>query len=512
MKQNQIRILIAEDDFLISRDIERSLKRIGYDVLGVAPDGQKAVEMTNSLHPDIVLMDIQMPVMDGLEATKKIQKSNPTPVVVLTAHESTDLIDKASEVGVGAYLTKHPKPSEIERAIGIAMARHKDWMEIRRLNKQLQKEISHRRKTEESSKKTNEKLKKLNKKKSDFLSMVTHELRTRIAIIQEGVSICLDGLAGEITKTQREILTDTLTNITRLTRLAKDLLDLSKIEAGKIDLRRNPMNLSETIKKIIKSYDHQVQNKGIQLKTNLPKNSLRMYADADKITQIFNNLIDNAIRFTKSGGNITIKIDDKEKVIECSVSDTGIGIAKKNLSKLFSKFEQIGRAEGPGYKGAGLGLSIAKGLVEKHGGKIRVDSQLGRGTTVWFTLAKVPFPTILIVDDDKKFTEIIKGFLSKEDYLIKEAYDGKEVTQKARREKPDLIILDMMLPGMSGYEVVGRLKQDSRTHDIPIIIISGIHVDETKLNRVIDQSVIPIFSKPIDPDKLKMKVLNLLMN
>ena len=361
-------------------------------------------------------------------------------------------------------------------------------------------------------KKANEKLKKLDKTKSDFLSMVSHELRTPIAIIQEGVSLCLDGLAGEITKVQREILTDTLTNITRLSRLVTDLLDLSKIEAGKIKLRRNPMNLSEIIKKIIKSYDHQVQSKGIQLKSNLPKNSLMMYVDADKITQIFNNLINNAIRFTKTGECIIIKIEDKEEMVECSVSDTGIGIAEEDLPKLFTKFEQIGRAEGDDYKGTGLGLCIVKGLVEKHWGKIWIDSQLGKGTTVWFTLEKVPFPTVLIVDDDKKFTEIIKVFLSKEEYLIKEAYDGNEAIQKIKKEKPDLIILDMMLPGMSGYEVIGRLKQGSRTHDIPIIIISGSHVYETRLERVSDRSVTPVFSKPIDLEELKMKVTNLLMN
>jgi YesN/AraC family two-component response regulator len=133
----KIRILIAEDDFLVSRAIERTLVRGGYEVVGQAANGEKAVEMTKSLRPDILLMDIQMPRMTGLEAAEVIQRECPTPVVILTAHESFDLLDKASQIGVSAYLTKPPKPQEIERALVIALARHGDLIELRRLNAEL---------------------------------------------------------------------------------------------------------------------------------------------------------------------------------------------------------------------------------------------------------------------------------------------------------------------------------------------------------------------------------------
>jgi AmiR/NasT family two-component response regulator len=136
------RILIAEDDYLVCEAIKHALKDLGYEMVGEASDGAEAVEMACTLNPDVVLMDIQMPELDGLEATRQIQSRCPMPVVVLTAHESQELVEKASEVGVSAYLIKPPKQTEIERAIVIALARHEDLMKLRFLNKELEKALS----------------------------------------------------------------------------------------------------------------------------------------------------------------------------------------------------------------------------------------------------------------------------------------------------------------------------------------------------------------------------------
>ncbi len=143
MKKNQkIRVLVAEDDYLVGETIKRALKQIGHDMVGKASDGVEAVEMASSLRPDVVLMDIQMPELDGLEAAERIQEHCPMPVVILTAHESQNLVEQASEVGVAAYLTKPPNPAEIERAITIAVARFKDMMELRRLNAELKEAMA----------------------------------------------------------------------------------------------------------------------------------------------------------------------------------------------------------------------------------------------------------------------------------------------------------------------------------------------------------------------------------
>jgi len=368
------------------------------------------------------------------------------------------------------------------------------------------------KRVEKTIKKANGKPGKLDQLKSDFLSTVSHELRTPIAIMREGVSLCLDGIAGEITENQRELLTDTLENIDRLSRLVTDLLDVSRIEAGKITLRRSSVDLCGVVRKIYHSLKNQAREKNVRLKMDLPGESLKLYVDEDKVTQIFTNLISNAIRFTESGGQVTIGVREKESGVECSVSDTGIGIAEEDISKLFSKFEQFGRVEGPGYKGTGLGLAIAKGLAEKHGGKIWVESELGKGTTFWFTLGKVPFPKILIVDDEQQIVGLIKKFLKTDDYRFVETYRGEETVEKAQTQKPYLIILDMKLPGISGYEVIGRLKQDTRTYSIPILIISGYQVDEEQLVQVNPHTAIPVIKKPLRQDELRNKVKSLLVD
>lgn len=140
--QHSVRIIIAEDDFLVGKEIRRALECLGHDIITEVSTGDDAVEKTCELHPDVVLMDIQMPGMDGLQASRCIQRRCPTPIVVLTAHESGDLYKWASDAGVGAYVVKPPRPSEMERAIIIALARHKDLMRLRHLNEKLEKALS----------------------------------------------------------------------------------------------------------------------------------------------------------------------------------------------------------------------------------------------------------------------------------------------------------------------------------------------------------------------------------
>ncbi len=367
------------------------------------------------------------------------------------------------------------------------------------------------RKNEENLRLTNRRLKELDQLKSDFLSTVSHELRTPIAIMREGVSLCLNEGVGPLNPTQRKLLTDTQENIDRLNRLVTDLLDLSRIEEGKLTLRRSSVDICSIIDKVKSNYDPQAQKKEIQIITKLPAESLTLFIDEDKVTQIFNNLMSNAIRYSNGKGTVTIEVKDHEDEIECHVSDTGIGISEENINRLFSKFEQVGRLKGSGYKGTGLGLAITKGLVEKHGGKISVQSQIGVGSIFSFTLKKAPVPKILIVDDEEKIIEIIKEFLMEDQYQTVEAKDGNSALKIATSEKPSLIILDMKLPGMNGYEVLGRLKQDQRTQNIPLIIMSAFSIDRERLNSYKNHAVFPIITKPFDRETLRSKIKEILV-
>jgi PAS domain S-box-containing protein len=255
--------------------------------------------------------------------------------------------------------------------------------------------------------KTNRELQKLDQLKSDFVSTVSHELRTPLSIMREGISLVLDEIPGKINDQQKKFLNIAQANIDRLSRVINDLLDISKLEAGRIELRKQSVNINTLVEHVVSSYDSKALQKGIELKLSLPQEALNVYGDADRITQVFTNLIYNAIKFTREGF-IEVAVRDRNDEVECSVIDTGIGISKDNLSKVFGKFQQFGRTQGAGEQGTGLGLAITKGIVELHKGKIWVDSDLGKGTKFIFTLPKYSSELVLKENLDKAISEANK--------------------------------------------------------------------------------------------------------
>jgi signal transduction histidine kinase len=231
---------------------------------------------------------------------------------------------------------------------------------------------------------------RLEKIKDDLINIVSHELRTPLSITKEAISLILEKVPGEINDQQTEILGIAKNNIERLARIINELLDVSKMEAGKVVLRKVDVDLHGLIRMIALAFEGKVKEKGLELRLNLPEPAIQVYADEDKLNQIFTNLVDNALKFTTQGW-IEIAAEEKGEAIECRVRDSGVGIVKENLPRIFDKFTQFGRKDGPGDKGTGLGLSIVKGLVELHKGEIRVESAVGRGTTITFTLPRLGF-------------------------------------------------------------------------------------------------------------------------
>ncbi|MBI5124079.1 MAG: diguanylate cyclase [Candidatus Omnitrophica bacterium] len=241
--------------------------------------------------------------------------------------------------------------------------------------------------TKEALEKTNKELLKLDQLKSDFISTVSHELRTPLSIIKEGINLVLDKIPGKINEKQEKILDISRYNIDRLARIIDSLLDISKIEAGKVELKRGLVNIADIVRHTADSFETMIKDKGLALRLDIDRNTGNVYADADRITQVFTNLIGNSVKFTPSG-HIEISCKDIGDSIECSVADTGAGISKEDMPKVFDKFQQFGRMAGAGDKGTGLGLSIAKGIIDMHSGQIWVESEPGRGSKFTFKLPK----------------------------------------------------------------------------------------------------------------------------
>jgi signal transduction histidine kinase len=233
-----------------------------------------------------------------------------------------------------------------------------------------------------------ENLIKLDQLKTDFVSTVSHELRTPLTIMGEYASIISDEIPGKLNPGQREYLSIIEGNIDRLSGIIEDLLDISRIEAEKVVLKRELVDLPSIINDVVTQFKPKADEKQIELKTVFPLSLPPLYIDADRIRQVFTNLIGNAIKFTPRNGQITAEAADQEKEFECRVTDTGIGIAPENLGKVFKRFEQFDRPEGSGAKGTGLGLAITEALVQLHGGRIWVESELNKGCKFIFTLPR----------------------------------------------------------------------------------------------------------------------------
>lgn len=222
--------------------------------------------------------------------------------------------------------------------------------------------------------------------RNEIVRTVSHELRTPLSIEKEGISLLIDEMVGPVNAEQKEILGTVMRSIDRLARMITSLLDISSIETGKIRLSQKRTDLVALVKNAAFEFKKRAGEKGINLDVKLPGREVQILADQDKLMQVLTNLVDNAIKFTPEGGVVEISLSALKDAVECEVRDNGIGIASENVSKLFEKFQQFSRTAGSGEKGFGLGLSIVKGIIELHGGRIWIKSELGKGTQAIFSL------------------------------------------------------------------------------------------------------------------------------
>ena len=265
--------------------------------------------------------------------------------------------------------------------------------EIARLKKELDDKDWADRKTNEGIKilykeleKRNTELRELDQLKSGFISTVSHELRTPLSVIRENIALIKDGLLGETTSEQRDLLQTTQSNIDRLANILNSLLDISKIESRSLELKRQPVNICEIAHRAVEFLLPKAYSKNIEVETHFPE-KIMISADPDQILRVFINLLTNAIKYSNENGTIMVGVEDlKEKGVECFVSDTGIGIAQTDIPKMFERFVRLDKQKEN--KGAGLGLSISRGIIEMHGGKIWAVSKLGEGSRFIFKLPK----------------------------------------------------------------------------------------------------------------------------
>ena len=233
-----------------------------------------------------------------------------------------------------------------------------------------------------------EDVKRLSQIKLDFVSTVSHELRSPLSSVKEAVNLLLDKIPGRINPDQEKFLTISKNNLDRVLRLIDELLDISKLEAGKLDMKRNLQDICSVARHVYDTLKIEADKKNIKLNLKMPDGEVRMWFDFDQITRVFMNLLGNSVKYTQESGIVNIKLEDLGRFVQVSIIDNGQGIAEDDLDKVFDKFYSVVKAKSSGVKSTGLGLPIAKEIIELHRGRIWVASQLGRGARFSFTLPK----------------------------------------------------------------------------------------------------------------------------
>ena len=364
---------------------------------------------------------------------------------------------------------------------------------------------------------TNSALLEASRHKSVFLANMSHELRTPLNAIIGFSELLTDAREGQFDEaTRKRFQGQILTSGKHLLGLINDILDLSKVEAGQMELRLQPVSVADAVDQVAKTVEPLLAKKAITLRANVD-GAGEVIADAGKLKQMLLNLVSNAIKFTPDGGAVTIGAVRTEDTVEISVADTGIGIADEDMKQIFHEFHQVDPGPGRKHEGTGLGLALTKRFAALHGGDVRVTSQVNRGSIFTLVLPLQPRvqapseravtglvnghgsgPLVLVVEDDPAAAELLTRQLASAGYRTEVARSGNEALERARQLKPAAITLDIIMPELDGWEVITRLKSDDATSAIPIVVVSV--VDNPELG--IALGAIDYFVKPVNTSAL----------
>jgi PAS domain S-box-containing protein len=339
--------------------------------------------------------------------------------------------------------------------------------------------------------KENKQIHEANRLKGEFLANMSHELRTPLNSIIGFAELMHKGKVGPVSDTHAEYLGDIVTSSRHLLQLVNDVLDLAKVESGKMDFRPEPVDLSKLVAEVRSILRELAGNKRIRIDTSVHPDVAMVVVDPARVKQILYNYLSNAIKFTSDVGVVTVEITPAGTAFfRIDVTDTGVGIAPGDLSKLFTEFQQLDAGLAKKYQGTGLGLALTRQLAEYQGGHVGVRSTLGVGSTFSVVLPRVmnatsrgpsaaapkavdsepgTSPTVLVVDDDPKALKLVDATLREAGFRVLCAESADDALRMACIHHPRAVIVDLLMPGVDGFEFVERLRQEKNGADVPII-------------------------------------------
>lgn len=480
----RVNILIVDDlpeKHLVYRTILEELDQN----LMTASSGEEALKMVLKHEFAVILLDVNMPGLDGFETASLIRgrkKSSRTPIIFLTAFNDDVNIAQGYASGAVDYLPTPVIPEVLKAKVRV-------FIELSQMRQQaaLQAEERARRTAAEEA----------DRRKDEFLGMLAHELRNPLGPILNGVHLLQ--MIGPKEPRMEELRTMIERQVTHMVRLIDDLLDSTRLASGKILLRKDLCDLVKIVQQTANDYRSIFEASGIILELNVPDQPVFVNGDTTRLTQAIGNLLHNAHKFTNPGGKVLIDLqkDAASRTAKITVRDTGVGIEPQMLSDIFEAFRQAEQGLDRNRGGLGLGLALVKGLIELHSGKVHAASEgLGKGAV--FTI-ELPLKShsiaieaandrtlseetagcrILIIEDNRDTAESLEMILRLESHDVQTALNGPEGVEIAKTFCPQVILCDIGLPGMDGYQVARKIRETPELSSVYIIAMTGYGRDE----------------------------------
>jgi PAS domain S-box-containing protein len=495
-------VVVVEDNPDMNRFVAQSLGR-HYDVVS-AFDGREGLEKALRFRPALVVSDIMMPNMSGVEMIAEMRKLSDlaaTPVLLLSAKADEEMMIRLLDEGAQDFIVKPFSEKELQVRVRNIILAH-----------QARAALSGLRDAAESA----------NRAKDEFLAMLGHELRNPLSPIQTALQLMkLRGESGS--ERERTVIER---QVGHLTRLVDDLLDVARIARGKVELKTEILEMAEVVAKAIEMASPLLEQRTHALTVNVPRRGLRVDGDPTRLSQVVSNLLTNAAKYTPPGGDISIRAEPVNSEVVLTVRDTGIGITQDVLPRVFELFVQDGQALDRSHGGLGIGLTIVRNLIERHGGSVSARSE-GKGKGSEFVVrlpaadpggapayrsapteplteaAVLPGATrILVVDDNEDGAEMLAEVLTGRGYDTRVAHDAPTALKVAAEFTPDFALLDIGLPVMNGYELAGHLRKLPGLAGLHLIALTGYGQKEDR-RKTHEAGFTQHLVKPVDIDAIE---------
>lgn len=492
-----LRVLLVDDDrddYLLTRDLLRDAMGERFALEWTESYDEGLAALAQKKH-DVCLLDYRLGSKTGLELLRDAAEfRDHAPIILLTGQGQVEIDMQAMEAGAADFLTKDQlRADSLERAMRHALERHRDRLALNRLNELLESRVEQRTRELETA---NQALREADRRKDEFLAVLAHELRNPLAPISNALGVLRQ--ADDDVALFRQMHGTIERQLKQLVRLTEDLLEVSRISQGKIVLRMEPVEVASVIEQAVEAARPMIDERRQILTVHLPPQGLRVQADPARLAQVVGNLLNNASKFTGEKGRIELSVVRQEDRVLIAVRDDGIGIAADELERIFELFTQVDASLERSQTGLGIGLTLVRKLVQMHGGTVLARSAgRGHGSEFVITLpcgveddARPAVPLspaqtvsrrcVLVVDDNRDSATTMAMLLKLAGHDVATAFGGIEAIEQVHKMRPQVVLLDIGLPDINGYEVARRLRQASNGDSLMLVALTGWGQDEDR--------------------------------